>query len=145
MITPDMIPKDAQKEKRTARAILLAGVILLLCLLSVCFLFYSRASQKGALTAYIYQEGKLLETIDLSTVTSPYSFTITAKDGGSNTIEVRPGSIGMIDADCPDRLCVSMGFANSSLLPIVCLPHGLVIQIEPSGSTEPDTVDIITY
>ena len=37
---------------------------------------------------------------------------VTGSDGGKNQVEVRPGSIGIVSADCPDKLCVRQGFLS---------------------------------
>lgn len=124
------------------RALLLSALVLVFCLLACLTIYFRLKEPVNGLTAYIYQDGQLIETIDLHAVTAPYTFTIPALDGGSNTIEVRPDAIGIINADCPDKLCVSTGFVDSTLLPIVCLPHRLVIQLETSNQTQPD---IISY
>lgn len=101
------------------------------------------------LIADIYQDGVLLQSIDLNAVTESYTFSVTGKNGGNNTVEVRHGSIAVISADCPDKLCVHQGFISTSLLPVTCLPNHLVIQIRnsPTGneSEQEQTPDIITY
>lgn len=130
------------EKKVLYRAAILFGTLLLLAVLSAFLLFYRNTNKKEAYTAYLYQNGSLLQTIDLAAVTTPYSFTVQAPDGGFNTIVVRHNSIGMTDADCPDKLCVAMGYTNKSLLPIVCLPHGLVIEVKAAEDMKPD---IISY
>lgn len=103
------------------------------------------------IVADIYQDGTLLQSIPLDTVEEPYTFTITTEDGGWNEVEIRPGSIGILSASCPDGLCVHQGFISTSLLPITCLPNRLVIQIrlEETGgqgsATADETLDAITY
>lgn len=139
------VTKFMQIEKPVFRALLLSFLLLFLFAVSLLHIFLSRSSHTDTLTARIYQNGILLETIDLSAVTQSYSFTVNAPDGGQNTIEVRPGAIGITDADCPDRLCVSMGYADSSLLPIVCLPHGLVIEIEEQAAAPDAVPDALSY
>ena len=81
-------------------------------------------------TAVISQDGVVIEEIDLSRVKEAYRFTLEAADGGHNVIEVEPGRIRVAEADCPDKICVQRGWAEDGLLPIVCLPHRLVIQLE---------------
>lgn len=104
-----------------------------------------KSHEDSSLYAHIYQNGDLLQSIHLSSVTESYRFTITNGDGGCNEIEVRPGSIGIISADCPDKLCVHQGFIESSLLPITCLPNRLVIQIRPPKNETDISPDIVTY
>lgn len=122
------------------RALLLSALVLVFCLLSCLTIYFRLKEPAHGLTAYIYQDGQLIETIDLHAVTAPYTFTVPALDGGSNTVEVRPDAIGIIDADCPDKLCVSTGFVNSTLLPIVCLPHRLVIELKTNNQSQPDVI-----
>lgn len=144
MITPDI--KSTSKKNIRMRALFLGLILLLLTIISVGAILLA-PSGDGHLLAYIYQDGTLLETIDLAAVTKSYTFRVETATGGFNDILVSPGSIRMADADCPDRLCVNMGDAASTMLPIVCLPNGLVIEIKKAASAgEADTaVDIITY
>lgn len=124
------------------RAAFLALLLFLLLALSAGCLLYSRYKAPKALRAHIYLQGELLTSIDLRTVTEAYTFTVEIPEGGSNTIGVKPGCIAVLDADCPDKLCVLTGYTDSALLPIVCLPHGLIIRLETDQDTAPD---IISY
>ena len=65
-------------------------------------------------------------------VESPY--------GGSNTILVQPGRICVSEADCPDRICVYQGWLTDDPIPIVCLPHRLVIALKDPTQAGSDTV-----
>lgn len=78
--------------------------------------------------ARITRDGILLEEIDLSRVDEPYS--IALEDGsGLNTVLVEPGRIRISEADCPDQICVNQGYISDSTVPIVCLPHRLMVEI----------------
>jgi hypothetical protein len=126
-------------------------LILLVILLTVSCLWIwsplSRVLHHGKPIAYIYQNGELLEQIDLESLPQTYQFTITNDIGQWNKVEVSPGSISIIHANCPNQLCVAQGFTDSSLLPITCLPHRLVIWVRyesaPLPSEQP--MDTITY
>ena len=69
--------------------------------------------------------GKVLYTLDLSQE-ADRTFEIKT-DSGGNTVEIKDGKIRVKDADCPDKTCVRMGWLDSAAMPIVCLPHDLVI------------------
>ena len=86
---------------------------------------------KNGNTACIYSGGKLVKTIELSTAENQ-TFTISGGDGGCNTIEIKDGTIGVTQADCPDKICVEHGELKSSASPIVCLPNKVVIKFESS-------------
>lgn len=128
-------------------AILLSLLLSLLALGSLFWIEFRAGNPvSGNRIAHIYQDGELIRSIPLNEVTDTYTFTVTGAADCHNEIEVRPGSIGMISADCPDKLCVHQGFIDTSLLPITCLPNHLVIQItEENSDSEKNDVDIVTY
>lgn len=127
-------------------ALLLTLLLLLIGIGSFLWIWLFPAdSTNDSLIADIYQNGELLQSIPLSTVTKPFTLTISNEGNAVNEIEVRPGSIGIVSANCPDKLCVHQGFISGSLLPITCLPNRLVIQIREEKSTNRITVDTITY
>jgi hypothetical protein len=123
------------------RAILLSIILLIILTAGSIFLYLRYTDTAEHYTAYLYQNGTLLETIDLSTVTEEYSLTIISETGGRNQILVQPGAISVTDADCPDLICVHQGTIRNNLLPITCLPHGLVIELKPKHTN----IDTITY
>ena len=82
--------------------------------------------------ARITRDGVLLEEIDLNTVDQPYTLTF-EDESGSNTISVERGRIRVSEADCPDRVCVNQGWISDGAVPIVCLPHRLMVEIEGGG------------
>ena len=82
-------------------------------------------------TAQILQDGQLLYTLALDT---PRTLTVTAPNGGSNTITVEDGRICVSHASCPDQVCVKQGWVSRNVIPIVCLPNQLVIQIKGGES-----------
>ena len=83
----------------------------------------------GGTRAVISVDGQVWRTVDLSAVTEPYTFTVETEDGW-NTIQAAPGSIQVVDADCPHQDCVKQGAISDGAIPIVCLPHRLVIEID---------------
>ena len=79
--------------------------------------------------ATVYVDGKPVETIDLASVVFPYERTIET-EYGYKTLRIRHGAIEVAEADCSEQVCVRQGAISDSLIPIVCLPHHLVIEIE---------------
>ena len=108
-----------------------AALIGALVLLSAVSAFFIRQTSADAVTAEIYQDGKLLYTVTLDEVRS---ITVPAPNGGSNTVSVRPGAVCVSHASCPDQVCVRQGWVSYSVCPIVCLPNQLVIQIKGGES-----------
>ena len=66
---------------------------------------------------------------------------IIIEDGAWNRVWISEDSVKMESASCPDGLCVHQGAISDGLLPIVCLPNKVQIQIvednhEESSETE---------
>lgn len=121
----------------TRKWIILFSLLCIACLV-VWYVFLQRA-QPGVV-AQIRQDGVLIRTVAL-TVSEPYEFTVYDSSGGENRIRVEKGKIAVVEANCPDRVCVHQGFIGTSAVPIVCLPHRLVITV--IGETE-DAYDAVT-
>lgn len=101
--------------------------LLLVCAGCVAAILALDLGAPTAGAARVLQEGRLLYRLPLSEDTQ---ITIDAPNGGSNTVAVRDGSICVLQATCPDQVCVRRGWVSSTAAPIVCLPHGLVIELE---------------
>ena len=95
--------------------------------------------QAEADMALVYQDGALIDSIDLSVVSEPYSFSV--GESAYNVVEVELGRIRVSDANCYDRSCVRQGWASGGAVPLVCLPHRLVITLE--GGVAPDVDAIV--
>lgn len=122
-------------------SVFISAALCLILGLSLIAVFRPSSHSQGCI-ADIYQDGELLTSIPLDSVDDSCRFTVTGENGCVNEIEIRPGSIGVVSADCPDRLCVHQGFIDHAGLPIVCLPNKLVILLRESG---PESVDVTVY
>ena len=58
----------------------------------------------------------------------------TADGSEYNILQIAGGRACMLDASCPDQLCVKMGYISRAGQSIICLPHKLVISIEGEDS-----------
>lgn len=105
------------------------AVFTVFCIFCAGIWIYRSESTDGYKTAQIVQDGKIIRTIDLSSVKEPYEFEVKDEFGGNNTIRVERGRIAVVDADCPDKVCVNQGYIDNGAVPIVCLPHKLSITI----------------
>lgn len=110
-------------------------VILLLLLgavaASAAYILLRPGSSPGV-RARITRDGAVVEEIDLDQVGEGYSFVL-EDESGRNTVRVEQGRICISEADCPDQVCVNQGWISDGTVPIVCLPHKLMIQIIGGG------------
>lgn len=118
-----------------SKKVILAAVVLALVCVGgiVAFLMMKQTSAVDPV-AQIYVDGALARTEKLS---QEQSFSI-ATEHGYNDIRIENGSISVTAADCPDKVCINTGATNSSVVPIICLPHRLEIRIISAEDTEID-------
>lgn len=83
----------------------------------------------GGTVANIYVDGELYRSVNLGAVAAPYDIVVTTQYG-TNVVHIERGAVSVAQADCDEQICVNQGKITDGLLPIVCLPHHLVIQIE---------------
>ncbi len=64
------------------------------------------------------------------------------KINDSNVCRIKNGQVTMIEADCPDQLCVKMNALTGPGGNIVCLPNKVILKIvsEKVSSDQPDTI-----
>ena len=118
-------------KRRTA---VLAAALAAAVLICAAFLLWQRAHAQSAVTAAVYQYGELVEEIRLDQVTEPYTISLAGEDGAENVVEVAPGRIRVASANCPDQVCVRQGWISDASVPIVCLPHQVIIQVTGGDS-----------
>ncbi|WP_314724581.1 NusG domain II-containing protein [Enterocloster bolteae] len=78
----------------------------------------------------IVQDGEVLYSFDLATAQD--QILDIKYDGRINIVQIEDGRIRMMEAECPDKTCVHMGWLNSKAMPIVCLPNHLSIEFTDS-------------
>ncbi len=79
--------------------------------------------------AEITLDGNLRQRIPLSGHHGTEEFTLETATG-RNVIRIQDESITVIDADCPDKLCVQTGTLRHPGETSACLPHKLLIEIK---------------
>ncbi|MBE5054908.1 NusG domain II-containing protein [Pseudoflavonifractor sp. DSM 107456] len=116
----------------------MSGILLLLLAAALFWFLRQRGTEQHV--AIISQNGQILRTVDLDTITETETFVV-GEPGAQNTIQISPEGIGVISADCPDQVCVHQGLRQHGPEPIVCLPNGLSIRF---SATDPSGLDAVT-
>ena len=121
--------------KKADKYILLVISVLLILSITGIYIFKTYFSKPGSI-AIISIDGNPVYEVDLSKVNTPYEHMVQTANGYNN-IYIEKGQIKVIDANCPDKLCIKTGALSHTGDIAVCLPHGLLIEI-----TEGETGDI---
>ncbi len=114
-------------------------IIILAVLLAAAMISIPRFLGSDRLTAEIYVDGRLEETIELSEVESEY--TVTPDTEPRVEITVNKGEIYFSHAECKDKLCVKSGKLTSGGETAACLPARVVISVKSNKNK----TDIMTY
>ena len=64
----------------------------------------------------------------------------TGDDDYDNILEIKDGYATMIEANCPDQICVHQKSISKEGESIVCLPHQVIVTIKGNESSSLDSV-----
>ncbi len=103
--------------------LLAAGAVFLLAVVGTFFVLRPAEEQ----LVEIVQDGEVLYTLDLADA-KDQEIVLTTPEGKTNTVTIEDGTIRISHADCPDQTCVKSGVLYSESLPIVCLPHRVIVR-----------------
>ncbi|MDD3172830.1 MAG: NusG domain II-containing protein [Herbinix sp.] len=113
---------------------ILVGAVIIICLGVLIFI---NATKKEGSKVIITIDGEVYDTLYLNEDTS---YTIKGEKGAYNTFEIKDGYVNMLDASCPDKLCVKQKDIHYNHETIVCLPNKVVIEVVGG---EDDDIDMI--
>ena len=116
------------EKKKIKRDIILAAFLLVLC--GVALVLWHGTAEKGEI-AVVTVDGREVARYSLS---DDREETIRGI-GGENKLVISNGKADVIEADCPDKVCVDHRSISNVGETIVCLPHKVVVKIvgEDSG------------
>lgn len=107
--------------------ILAAGVLLLA--LAFAGLYHLIYQDEGD-TVQITIDGTDAASLPLDTDTR---YTIASPDGGKNILEISGGAARIIEANCPDKLCVHQKEISCEGESLICLPHKVTVSIRSTS------------
>lgn len=114
---------------------LIAGVLMF----SLIILFANNYIYAPALNyeqVVVKVQGKPALHIDMPAVKGPQQYTVKGKQGNV-IVEVREQKVRMLEAVCPDQICVRQGWIDTPGKSIICVPNEIVIYFDSSGKKPP--------
>lgn len=119
-------------------AALIGIVLILILLISIYFTERQMSTVNISAKAALYQNGEKIR--ELST-DKPETIRI-GDELSWNEIEVSSEGIRVVNASCPDKICMNVSWKGKGSLPIVCLPNHMVITL---CQEEDEEIDVLTY
>jgi len=114
--------------------LILIGVVILLGLAVIIFM---NATQSEGSKIVITIDGNVYDTLELKENTT---YTIKGDNGEWNNFEIKDGYVNMLDASCPDKLCVNQKDIHYNNETIVCLPNKVVLEVIGGEENEVDMI-----
>lgn len=102
----------------------LIGGILIVVLIS--FLINNIINSKGSSSIEIYVNGELYEEVSIN---KDKEIRI-ENNNGYNIVKIHDKGVEIIDASCPDKVCVHTGLIDKPSKSIVCIPNKVNIKIK---------------
>ena len=109
------------------RDFILIAALLLVCAGAAALL--TPRERSAPLHAVVTQDGKQLYDIPLTGHRGTEEIVV-ADEHGTNTIRIEDETIAVVDADCPDLVCVKTGIAEKKGDVSASLPHKLLIEVK---------------
>jgi hypothetical protein len=120
---------------------LICGVLFVV-MLSAALLYLQALAQRTATEpcrAVIMVQGRSAGTIELDDNGTRERYILHGRKGPA-TVEVNGRRIRMLDAPCPDRICVRRGWIENVGDSIICIPNEICISIKAKGAAPVDAV-----
>ncbi len=112
------------KNKKTMRDLLLVAAILILA--GGFYIGNLVRNKKPAVYVEVTVNGQVVAQLDLNKDTQTI---IHSSHNGTNTLVIEDGSAYILDASCPDKICIYQGKISRSGEMIVCLPNAMIAKI----------------
>ena len=106
------------------------GILTVVCV--IVFVAFSVLNRNHGSTIIITRDGELYGKYNLS---QDQTIEIENTDHEvTNTLQIKDGEAKMIEADCPDKLCIHQKAISVSKENIVCLPNRIVVTVEDDNT-----------
>lgn len=109
-------------------------VVIILAIAGLAFLLHEVIGGKGANCVTVKVNGVIEGVYSLA-----QDQEIEINDG-SNILVIKNGKADMVEADCPDKLCVKQKSVSKNHESIICLPNKVIVEVDSSENSEFDAV-----
>ena len=106
-----------------------ADLILIIAAVSVSAvgIFLFKAFGARGETVRVTDNGEVVAEYDLS---EDREIVLKTENGGENTLVIKGGSVDVVSASCPDKICCNHRPIDREGESIICLPNKLVVSVE---------------
>ena len=107
----------------------IALILIILALSTVILLVTRSHREQGAYVVVMVQNREIARySMAINGI-----YDINDDNGKNNKIEIRDGRVRMLEASCPNHLCIRQGWIRFEGQSIVCLPNKVTVTVHGSG------------
>nr|WP_276939246.1 NusG domain II-containing protein [Helcococcus sueciensis] len=119
-------------------------LVIVLIVFSLLFAYYMATVNKNLEKKYVSIQinGEEINTIEFSKDIVGETYVLET-EFGRNVLQFGDGEVKIIEASCPDQLCVKQGKIGQVGQLIVCLPNRLVVEIKANNAGNDDIDNIV--
>lgn len=114
--------------------LILVGIILII---AIGALIYINATKESGDRVIVTVDGKFYQEYPLD---KDGTYEIMGVGNSTNTLVIEDGHADVIDASCPDKLCVHQKNAEYNGESIICLPNKVVVEIKSDKESGIDSI-----
>ncbi len=92
-------------------------IIIMLALLAGILIYRAAAGKDSGYQVVIYVGNEVYGTYSIS------------DDQDIRVVRIKDKAVWMEESDCPNQLCIYQGKVTQPGIPIVCLPHGITVDV----------------
>lgn len=122
------------------RLLPLDRLVVLLLLLGIGVSFYVVGQRPKGRQVVVEQGGRLVFAAPLRT---DRKVTL-AGPHGETVVAIRNGRAGIVEASCPNKVCMGMGEVSRQGEIVACVPNGLLLHIEGDPDDEGKDYDLLS-
>ncbi len=115
----------------------LISVLTPVALTGIALLLFTQVSATEIPKAVITVDGKVVKTVKLDGHHEMIHVTGTT---GYDLVEIADKQVRIVEADCPDKLCIKQGWISRAPQQIVCLPNRVVVRVTNGKALGVDTI-----
>ncbi|MBR6084684.1 MAG: NusG domain II-containing protein [Spirochaetales bacterium] len=116
--------------KRPPKLLLDIALILAVLAVGATILLVTRNNrEQGAYVVVMVQNKEIARY----SMTNNGVYDIYDNNGNTNKIEIRDGRVRMLEASCPNHLCIRQGWIRFEGQSIVCLPNKVTVTVRGTG------------
>ncbi|MDO4605342.1 MAG: NusG domain II-containing protein [Helcococcus sp.] len=114
-------------------------LVIVLIIFSILFAYYMSTVNNNLEKKYVSIQinGKEIKTIDFSDDIIGETYVLET-EFGRNVLQFGDEEVRIIEASCPDQLCVKQGKIGKVGQLLVCLPNRLVVEIKANDAINDD-------